>query len=189
LAFERDSAPKYAKARRLARLLGHLDDQKSINPFLAGWNSLLPTATGASPHMSFMKRAYAEEVQDLNFLRQSPPGSYHQGSAWANAAQQLGGSPWKCLLPLWPLELVQRCYQWASAVCEPNSSSSSSSSSNSRSSSSSRDISKRSRSSLRDRQMSWWKGMLLRLRARAFKWATHESPSVLSSQKVSSEIV
>ena len=38
-----------------------------------------------------MKRAYAEEVQDLNFLRQSPPGSYHQGSAWANAAQKLGG--------------------------------------------------------------------------------------------------
>lgn len=167
LAFERDLAPKYAKARRLARLLGHIDDKKSFNPLSQGWNCLLPAATRAAAHSgSSSSRTSTDEVPDLTFLRQSPPSAYHRGSAWANAAQQLGGTPWKCVLPLWPLDLLLRCYNWASDICQTNLS-----------------------RSIRGRiSQPWWMLMVRRLGFELSKGRSHELPIALSHDKLS-EIV
>ena len=173
LAFERDLAPKYAKARRLARLLGHVDDKKSMTPFSQACNCLLAVATRAAAHSgssssssSSSSRTSTGEVPGLTFLRQSPPSAYHQGSAWANAAQQLGGTPWKCLLPLWPLDLLLRCYNWASDICQASRSSSS--------------------HSIRDRRSQpWWMCMKRRLGFRPPKGRSHKSPNALSHDKLS----
>jgi hypothetical protein len=102
LAFARDEAPKHAQAQRLARLLGHLGDDRPGFPGSA-------SAFAGGPWAACLAGGSAAAAVPGGSLLRAPLSPFHQGSAWANAAQQLGGPPWRCLLPLWPLDAATRC--------------------------------------------------------------------------------